>query len=264
MADAVFRRLVVSLAPEGDGRLAETAIDLARSLHVRLALLVIQNELMLQAVALPFVHEIDPQGGAWRTIDPDSVLRHWTGATEPFVSRIAQQIKRAGVAGEVRVSRGAPSAELGAACEPGDLVLLIEPSDPLARIAQPYASDLAAAMSGTRDILFVPHGASPREGPIAAVSATGDDRCIAVASQIADLRGRRLSISRPQEGRRSAADIQHALDAALGSAREGLIVMTRRAFDIEPAQAFALAAARGAPLLLLHAEIALSTDTAPT
>lgn len=263
MAETLFRRLVVSMRPEGDGPLADTAIDFARRLEAHLALLVVEDELMLQAVALPFVHEIDPHVGGWRTIDPDSVMRHWTGATQPFVRRMSQQIERAGIVGEVRVLRGAPSVELGAACEPGDLVLLIEPSDALARIARPFAADLAAALSGTLDVLFVPHGASPRDGPIAAIPASGDNRCAAIAARIAHLMGRRLFTIKPPEQTLPAGRLDDALDAALGPVRESLMVMTRRAFGVEPAQAIALAAARGAPLLLLEAEESSAANTTP-
>jgi hypothetical protein len=263
VAETLFRRLVVSLAPESDGRSADAAIEFARRLEAHLTLLVVQDELMLQAVALPFVNEIDLHSGAWRTIDADAVMRHWAGTTQQFVRRMTERLERAGIAGDVRVSRDAPGAALGAACEPGDLVLLIEPSDPLARIARPFVSDLAAALGGERDVLFAPHGASPRDGPIAALPGPSDRRCAAIASRIAELTGRRLMIIEPPQTAAPAGAIQRALDAAPAPARESLIVMTRGAFGVEPAQAFALAAARGAPLLLLVADAAgaSSTDT---
>jgi hypothetical protein len=153
----------------------------------------------------------------------------------------------------------------------------------MARTTHSIAQAHAAAHGSAAAVLLLPARFKPRRGPVVAVVADPADASLGVACEIATAAGEGVALLLPetlaQSGQRAGVDGARQRARALGlrperitvnpvggaqaedvlhalaGRRESLIVMTRAALAAaDAAGASRIAAARGAPVLLIEAE----------
>jgi hypothetical protein len=161
--------------------------------------------------------------------------------------------------------------------ERSDLVVIAEPADPLARALPPYPRLVRAACETSAAVLYMPHGARRRAGPVVALARASDDAALALAAPVAAALRERLIVLAAGEpaseqdiaraaaaltgrdcatlkvDKRYATSLPDAIRAALAPYRERLLVASRAAVADDLAGFLRLASERAVPLLLAAA-----------
>lgn len=256
-----FRRVVLSLASgDAPGPALEAAAALARWLDAELLGVFVENSALYDYARLPFAREIAP-GAAWRPLAPERLLDDYVAMAAAAQRRLRAIAARAGVPCEFEILRGDPAVSLARAAA-DDLLALLEPAEPFARL--PLPRELPAAGR-----LILPRRLRRARGAVVVVATRPDEAAQAVAARIAAAAGEALIVLEAERDaaqglpenalRTRCAPTARAAAAALQATREGLLVVPRSVLSAskEPADEAALAdwiqlaAERGIPLLIV-------------
>jgi hypothetical protein len=281
---SAYRRLILELYHgAADAATMRSAAEFARLLDLDLHCLFIEDEALFALAELPFAREIRLPTHQWSPIDADTMAAELRQAAAETRRALDEIIRSVGVASAFEVLRGDPAACIAAVCQAGDIVVVAQPGPPIARTTHGIAQAQAAAHGSAAAVLLLPARFQPRRGPVVAVLADAVDASLDVACRIATAAGEGLALLLPEtlaeSGERAGVDAARqrawtlglrperitvhrvrgaqAEDVlhALAGLRESLIVMTRAAFAAgDAAGASRIAAARGAPVLLIEGE----------
>lgn len=130
--------------------------------------------------------------------------------------------------------------------DPGDLLVVIEPTDPTARMSYPFNAVLQAIAADSRPVLYVPSRVRVRPGPVVDLAGEIDAVVSGFAAELAVALERRLI-------RLHAEANLHAAHAALARTEESLIVLARKSAAVRTADFVRLAAERMVPVLIAGA-----------
>lgn len=126
----------------------------------------------------------------------------------------------------------------------GDLITVIELGDPLARLSYPFVGILRMVEAARAPVLYVPHGAVERAGPVLAAVEAGERRIELIAHSVARLLGEELI-------RVPALDYSTLVDTRPG---ERLLILSRRlAFGEKAGPLTEALMERKVPLLIIGA-----------
>jgi hypothetical protein len=271
-----FKRMVLGLPQSAaDFPSVEAVANLAELLRLNLVATFLEDENLLHVAGLPGAREWRSQGG-WRPIETAQFvgeMAHAAGTARQLFERIVQH--RA-IETSFRQARGSAAA-ICSATTTEDILVVIEPRDPLERVSRPFSALIDAAFKATAAVMIVPSRILRATGPIVAVPSGPDDPAIATACAIAAAVRERVTVLRPPahssadwtaiahtanvpvefrpvaSGRWSAPTL--AADLSLG--RERLIVVTRGTLtDADIPQVSSL---RGIPVLVVEPGAAEST-----
>jgi nucleotide-binding universal stress UspA family protein len=243
-----FRRLVLELGHgAADPATIEQAAALAQWMGVEIYALFVEDEGLLRVSGLSFAREISPLSLRWRPLEQDRLEAELRAAAEQARRHLDAAALATGVKRSFEVRRGDLSSQVTEICVASDIVVVASPRRETTYGSQRWRE--TAHRSAASVLLLPPEGGSSAartRGPVVAVVSGAGDPGLAVAQRIAARVGGG-EVVRVASGR-SAGEII----AALGDARERLIVLTRtenaRLGDV----AAALVAARGVPVLLVE------------
>jgi hypothetical protein len=164
----LYTRVVVSFSASAPPAAVDAVIELARALGDEL-LAVLLEDIGAQALAeLPSSRAFDPRGAVWRDVRPGELLRELELAASALRRRL-EDAQAAGVRTQVRVARGGAGSVFGQYAQAGDLLVVTEPADTMARWLQPFAALVEAALASPAPVLYLPHQGMRRRGPVGAI-----------------------------------------------------------------------------------------------
>lgn len=273
MADEprAFKRLVLGLEPSAPDRAIRLAANLAQLLHLDLVGLFLEDPSLHDLAALPFAREFRPLGGGWRSIDLGQLTHDLDIAVRNAERMFAEAAKDLTTQRQFEVARAAAAQAIASVSRSGDIVAIMEPPTPAARLTQQFSWLVDAAFQSAAAVMLVPTSVARATGPVAAIARVPDDPSIRTAAAIAEAAKEKLIIvhayeAEAHEPRASGAGgdtglaVKHAFAStpalsdpatyahALRDVRERLVVAPR---DIlAPQLALAIASSRHVPVLV--------------
>lgn len=258
------RRLLLHLneAAPGAGGMA-AAVRVARLLEAELCGIFVEDEALHALAALPFAREFRLPGHAWTPVEAP----RFAGDLARRRRMLREAAAQLGAEPAFEVLRGDPADCLAGLCGAADILALAAPDSAAARAFGSFPRAFSAAIASLAAVMLLPaHPARP-SGPVATVP---DGASFDLALRLATMMGEDLLLLAPPgaplvaaQARAHAAGLPAArirtrplresgaagLDAALGTAREALLVLGRDTG--EAAAAPVLAARRRVPVLVL-------------
>jgi hypothetical protein len=167
-APLLYARLVASFPADVAPAAVDAVIALARALGAPLHAVLLEDLAALALADRPSARAFDPRSAGWREVTR-SDLEQALELANAVLTRRLEAARGAGVQAQVAVARGGPGAALGGYAEVGDLLVVTEPAEPMARWTQPFAGVLAAALASAAALLYLPHRGERGTGPIVSV-----------------------------------------------------------------------------------------------
>jgi len=165
-APVLYARLVASFPAGVAPAAVDAVIELARALGAELQAVLLEDMATLALAELPSPRAFDQRVSLWRDVPRADLLRELELASAGLRRRL-EAASRAGLHAQVTEIRGGPAAVLGQVAQAGDLLVVTEPSDPMARWVQPFTGLLEAALAAPAALLYLPHQGARSSGPIA-------------------------------------------------------------------------------------------------
>jgi hypothetical protein len=176
------------------------------------------------------------------SVTPEMLTRDFTAAAAVARARLLNVARSLGLTMHFEVSRTGSALIDPDRLEPGDLLAVIEPADPLARSSHPFAALRARIAAANGPVLYVPHGAASRKGPVLSIAGDADRNDLELVEQMVRAFGDDIVLA-------SEADLPR-LKAE--TARERMIILRRGARILSDSAAFsALVTARRVPALIV-------------
>jgi hypothetical protein len=172
-APLLYARLVASFPAGVAPAAVDAVIDLARALGAELQAVLLEDIATLALAELPSPRAFDQRVSLWRDVPRAELLRELELASAVLRRRL-EAAGRAGLHAQVTETRGGPAAVLGQVAQAGDLLVVTEPSDPMARWVQPFTGLLEAALAAPAALLYLPHQGARSGGPIAALGSAAE------------------------------------------------------------------------------------------
>lgn len=268
-----FKRLVVGMHPTASDRTMQLAVELADLLNLDLLGLFVEDSGLRDLAGHPFAREFRPLNGGWHPIDLDRLSADLDLAARGAERLFADAVRRLSTNCRFEVVRGPTAQTIASLSQGGDIVLIVEPTSAVDRIAQQFSWLKEAAFGSVAAVMLVPRRVARNVGPVIAIARSPRDPSIDVAAGIANAAKEQLIVVRFDEGSpddtsipdigaaggmavreinapKGAQSDPTAFAAVLAGLRERLIVTTRDGVDRDSAAA--LATARRVPVLVVE------------
>ena len=190
-----IRRVLIGFAgsaPAADDAIAAAA-ELASALGAELTGLFVEDELLFEAASLPWLRMLDPGRLMWQALNETELARSHALAARALERLLLGRAAALGVAAAFQVVRGDPAMAPARRAEPTDLLVIAEPADPIAR-ALHHSQVLSAFGQTSATVLYVPHGAHPRAGPVVTLARSASDPALKIAAPVARALNERLIV----------------------------------------------------------------------
>lgn len=239
----LFRRMVIALqgAPGAIEDLAMAA-RFAQLFKSELLGIFVEDVSLIEWSASPIARHFSRVSAASSSVSPETLSRDFSAAASIARRRLLRVATTLGLTMRFEVNRvTAPSLDLDV-LEPGDLLAVVEPADPMTRLSYPFTAVLRAIIETALPVLYIPHGAVERSGPIVSVIARQDEDDQQLVERIAQFLDEELIVPPNLDFSAPPAETSH----------ERLIVMDRQAPLLSDLTAFsAILAKRRVPALLI-------------
>jgi len=248
-----FRRLVIGCHGEAGSRSAlEATVRLARTMESQLLGIFVEDAPLLEWSASPLTRQV---GGGVRSggpFTPETLAADFATAAAMMRERLARLAGGVGLTAGFRVARSSGSSLDFDGSEPGDLLVVVEPTDPMARLSYPFAGLLQTIAKASTPVLYMPHRVLQRRGPVVAIARRPDDPGQRLAAEVAATIGEDLlSVSASAQGEPGHPLSLPDVSRALSGVRERLLVLSRPALPADdPCLFAAIAAQRMVPTLV--------------
>lgn len=241
--DPAFRRVVIGFQDaSGSHAGLETAVQLARALAGELLGVFVEDAALMEWSSVRPMREQSAAPRAPAAVTPERLAADFATAAAMVRGRLSRLAQAAGIALRFEVARARAGSLDFAGGEPGDLLALLEPADRMARLSYPFAALRRAVEESAAPVLYLPHGARRRGGPVLSVAPAAEGHGVAAA--VAEALGEPLVTLDPPFD-------PAAVDRALAGMRESLLVLGRPGAD-----GFALAGQRLVPVLISGPSVA--------
>jgi len=226
------RRIVVALDSSAHASAAlEAAAALAERLEAELEGLFVEDIDLLNLAALPFGDEFTLTTGARRRLDTKALEDQLRQEAARARRALDEAARRSRVRATFRVTRGRVPAEVMAAAEGADLLILGAASHAIGVRFRPGRVALAAAASAPRSVLLLRSGARFTGKPLVPYDGSpGAEKALATAAALARLNGGRVSVLITEPDPRKAAALRERASQLLGAA--GVQAVVRE--ELEP------------------------------
>ena len=251
-----FSRLVIGFhdatsSPSG----LEAAVGFARAMESQLVGVFVEDTPLLEWSSSPLSRHATTLAGRSAAVTPDSLAAEFATAARIVRQRLSRVAGALGVSIDFRVERAsAASLSFAATTGPRDLLIVVEPADPMARLCYPFAELVRAIEASSAPVLYMPHGALQRRGPVVSIGPRPDGESSRIAAEVADRIGESLisvgGAGAPWTAPLNLQDVEHAL----AGVAERLVVLGRpEPTSSEPSLFAAIAARRLVPTLVVGA-----------
>ena len=233
-----FRRVVIGFRDTfGSASSLAAAAGFARLLETELVGIFIEDEELMEWAASSFARRVP----ATATEPARTPPAHEESATAAGMMR--QRLSRAatscGLIARFQTERASAASLDLRGVGPDDLLVVVEPADPLARQSYPFTATLEAMIRHPAPVLYVPCHVRPRPDPCVAVAGHVDETVRQLAEAIADKLGAQV------------VELHDTPNVAK-AAGERLIVFDRDTLPEDDLSSFAtIAAEHGAPALIV-------------
>lgn len=243
--DLHFRRVVIRLqGAAGSTRSLEIVARFAKLFGSGLSGIFLEDPSLIEWSASPMARHFSRVSAGPSSVSPETLSQDFAAAAAIAKKRLLRIAGALGLPLDFTVAAADWPAFGAAALQPSDLPAVVEPADPSARPSYPFAAILRAMTQADRPVLYVPHGAVERPGPIVSMLREDDEAGRAVAQHIARRTGEELVARTDAALSRPAAD----------DVRERLIVLSRQAaLPSDAAALCALLSARRVPVFIVGA-----------
>lgn len=249
-----FKRMVLGL-PLGaaDHAVIDITADFAELFGVDLLATFFEEVSLLELAAIPCIRELRPLGGGWQPIDAIALSKELERAAASARARFIQTVSRRTIQTNFEIARGAPADVISTMAQADDIVVLIEPRNPVERVTQQFARLVDAAFRTAAAVMMVPARVIRTAGPIVAYALTPEDSSVRAGIAIATAARERLIVVHGKRGSslpREIGDLAAVtgvkieeltanvfatdpltLSRALEHLKERLVVMTRGALS---------------------------------
>jgi hypothetical protein len=258
-----FQRMILCLPHSiRDYSAVEVAAELAGILGLKCLGAFIIEPALLGLGMIPGALELKSVTTGWQPIESDSLEQDLVHATDMARRKLVDVSGRLNVDLTFQLTRGVTSEVIASLAGADDIVVMIEPLNPVDRITRQFMSVTEAAFRTSSAVLLLPKHVTRRKGAVAVVSDATDDVASSVATQLSEVMHEpTIAVSLKDEPRSPLAlkpfdastawcelAIENKIAVALGESRERLIVARRSMLDC--AQSRTLAARRGVPVLV--------------
>jgi hypothetical protein len=235
-----FRRVVIRFCDTfGSVSSLEVAAGFARTLRSELVGIFIEDEGLMEWSSSPLARQIPMAASSGTSAPSTGRGQEMTAAVMNVRRRFTHAATALGLHTSFEVERASAASLESAGAAQDDLLVVIEPADPLARQSYPFTAILEAVVRYAGPVLYVPRNV--RRLPISAVTLAKDaseevqENVRAIAAQLGV---KAIEVDQIREARSQRGEI--------------LIAFDRRNFEGERDFRFAaIAAERGAPALVL-------------
>lgn len=162
----LYARIVAGFAEDAPPAVVDAVIELARCLNAELQAVLLEDALTLALAEMPASRAFDPRAAVWREL-PLARLRQQMELAASVLQRRLEGAQALGVRAQFTVARGGAAKALGSLAQGSDLLVIVEPADPMARWVQPFAGLLQAALATSAALLYLPHRGRTHDGPVA-------------------------------------------------------------------------------------------------
>ncbi|MEQ8816332.1 MAG: hypothetical protein RLO51_06240 [Thalassobaculum sp.] len=255
-ADPVFRRAVIGFHDAGCSPSGlDAAVGFARAMESQLVGVFVEDTPLLEWSSSPLSRHVTTLAGRWATATPDSLAAEFATAARIVRRRLSRVAEALGVSVDFRVERAsAASLTFAATARPRDLLIVVEPADPMARLCYPFADLVRAIEASSAPVLYMPHGAQQRRGPVVSIEPQLDGESSRIAAEVAARIGESLisigGADAPWTAPLNLQDVEHAL----AGVAERLVVLGRpEPTSSQPSLFATIAARRLVPTLVVGA-----------
>jgi hypothetical protein len=183
---AVRRVLVAFGASTASGGALEAAVEFAARLGAELEALFVEDVDLLRLAELPFVRQVSLHAGAGRPLSRVELESELRALARQAERRLTEAATRRHMRFSFRTARGQIAAEVSAAAEAADLLILESLSRPFGREARIELPVRALVARVGRSVLLVPPQRAPA-GPVHGLieAGAGGLRALRVAAELA-------------------------------------------------------------------------------
>ena len=224
----LYARLVASFPADVAPAAVDAVIALARALGAPLHAVLLEDLAALALADLPSARAFDPRSAGWRDVTRNDLVQALELANAVLRRRL-EAARSAGVQAQVAVARGGPGGALGGYAQAGDLLVVTEPAEPMARWAQPFAGVLASALASPAALLYLPYRGERGKGPIASF---GSVRAAELARRVAQALG--APVFEAAAAEQAAVPTLRELLPALHARRVRVVVCGREDLGADP------------------------------
>lgn len=204
--------------------------DFAELFGVDLLATFFEEVSLLELAAIPCIRELRPLGGGWQPIDAITLSKELERAAASARARFIQTMSRRTIQTNFEIARGAPADVISTMAQADDIVVLIEPRNPVERVTQQFARLIDAAFRTAAAVMMVPARVVRTAGPIAVYAPTPEDSSVRAGIAIAAAARERLIVVHGKRGSSLPREIGN-LAAAAGVKIEEL---TANVFPADP------------------------------
>lgn len=238
----LFRRMVLSFhgAPDSTESL-EVVAHFARLFNSELFGLFVEDAGLIEWLSSPLSRHFSRGMSEPAAPSPETLSHEFSAAASVARQRLLDAGFALGLTTRFEKTSTGAAALVTKALEAGDLLAMIEPADPLARTSYPFAAFRRLVETSAAPVLFVPHGAVVRQGPILSIAAEQDTASRETVDRIVRMLNEELVLL-------PKADLEQP---PANAARERLIVLSREALADDIGRYATRLSERGVPVLIL-------------
>jgi hypothetical protein len=274
MAQCVeFKRMILGLPLSvPDYEMVGVTAKLAELLRLNLVAMFVEDRGLVDIAGLPCVRELRALGAGWQPIDIGQLTTELDRAAAAAHRLFANIARNCSAETSFRIEKGSAANVIAALATAEDIVVVIEPKNPIERVSQQFTRLIDAAFQASASVMIIPSRIARSEGPIVAVAIDPDDPSVDMAIRIAAAAHEKLIVVRSFENASSNATLETlagslgvrvqfirsrkeprratALADNLQQLSERLIVMSRG--TIADAEASTLASMRSTPVVVVE------------
>jgi hypothetical protein len=264
----IFRRVVVGFRDTSESLSSlEAAARFAQRFDTALLGLFIEDAALMAWSGSRELRHVSRAPAGHAEMTPERLAEDFAAAAAVVRQRFVRVAAELGLSAEFHVERAGAGALEFPGIGPQDLLVVAEPADPMARFSYPFRGALQAIALSAVPVLYFPHRAVQRTGPVVAILRPEDAEIGEVAADIASALGETVTAfhigssrdappaSREpgaQPAARTVLPSAEGIRDALATVRECLIVISRAALPIDDPLLFAtIASERMTPVLVL-------------
>ena len=246
-ASFISRCTVVSLAAVEDTGSESAALGVAKHVGAACRAILVTTDELDAAAWTTFGRVLDPQTGRWQDIAGQD--------TRPDTSKLARRraqdltalAQSIGMQMDVAIHQAAQALADLKAGSAEELLILVQPADPLMRQTQPFTALRQAAMLARAGVVFAPPATAGDAKGIIVLADGENDPAHRLAEEISQSTGEPVERS----PLRALADLARQLETR-SRRRPALIVMRRDQAPDDPSTVSRIAMRLGIPILLLE------------
>ncbi|MBU2604702.1 MAG: hypothetical protein KKC43_02270 [Alphaproteobacteria bacterium] len=240
---------VVSIATIDHAAGEAAALTIARRFGSSCRAILVTNEDMVVSAHATFGHVLDVVTGQWRDLRQVIETPKRPKRSVQRIELLSEMARSVGIEADISVLESGQALADVKATPRQDLLILVQPTDPLARQSHPFTELRHAALSAHAPILFVPPHLPTGSRGILVLAQREGDPAIEVAEQVSRVIGEPV--------KRSGASRLEELGGIWEADRTRLpsIIVTARDVQLDdPAFVSRMTLRLGVPILLIESE----------